>query len=216
MITLNISNLQIKQMLGEKIAEEELKKSFNEISETIVYLSETVDDFKTYFRPNKEKQIIKIEELLQKAVNFILPRFKAKKIELRMSSVSDKEIKVYTNELIQVLLNILNNAIDAYEKSACENRYIAIKTVVENENLLLFIEDEAGGIKEEIITKLFEPYFSTKGKNGTGLGLYMSQMIIEKQFNGEIKVQSSAENTTFTIVLPNVVRSLEHSSTFDS
>ena len=204
-ITLSISNLQIKQMLGEKIAEEELKKSFDEISETIVYLSETVDDFKTYFHPNKERSVVKIDALLQKAVNFVLPRFKAKKIEIRISEISKEEMRVYPNELIQVLLNILNNAVDAYEKSDKENKYVEIVTKLSEDTLFIFIKDEAGGIDPENLSKLFEPYFSTKGKNGTGLGLYMSQMIIEKQFNGQIEVESREGSTSFKITLPKVV-----------
>jgi signal transduction histidine kinase/ABC-type nitrate/sulfonate/bicarbonate transport system substrate-binding protein len=205
MITLNISNLQIKQMLGEKIEDKVLKKTFDEISETIVYLSETVDDFKTYFHPNKERSVVQIDEIIQKAVNFVLPRFKANKIELHMTEISKEEIKVYPNELIQVLLNILNNAIDAYEKSQNENKYVSITTTLSEGTLVISIKDEAGGIAQENIGKLFEPYFSTKGKNGTGLGLYMSQMIIEKQFNGVLEVQSQESSTTFTIKLPKVV-----------
>ena len=201
-ITLNISNLQIKQMMGLKLEDEVLSKSFDEISETISYLSETIDDFKTYFHPDKKSDEVNIEELLAKAVQFVIARAKSKNIEIRVSSSQVYMLNVYANELIQVLLNILNNAIDAYEESNNEQKYIQLHASMENEEVLTIeIKDEAGGIEKDIQAKLFEPYFSTKGKNGTGLGLYMSQMIIEKQFNGKLEVHSEENWTKFIITI---------------
>ena len=204
-ITLNISNLQIQQMMGKQIDEKVLNSSLDAISETIVYLSETVDDFKTYFHPDKESAVVEIDELLNKAINFVLPRVKAAGIKLGITQASLIELRVYPNELIQVLLNILNNAIDAYENINKNDKRIDIYAKREGDSVYIYIKDEAGGIKEELLAKLFEPYFSTKGKNGTGLGLYMSQMIIEKQFGGKIDVITEDESTTFIVEIPIVV-----------
>ncbi|WP_457749564.1 ABC transporter substrate-binding protein [Sulfurimonas sp.] len=201
-ITLQVSNLQLKYMMGQEIAKEEVMKTLEDISNTILYLSDTVDDFKTYFHPNKAPENIALQRLLDKTIKFILPRLKANKIDLQIECDAAISLQVYVNELIQVLLNILNNAIDAYESQNINNQTIKLTCKVKDANVHISVTDRAGGIKEEYLAKLFEPYFSTKGKNGTGLGLYMSKMIIEKQFEGSITVQTSKFGTTFTIVIP--------------
>ncbi len=201
-ITLNISNLQIKQMMGIKIDDEMLNKSYDEISETISYLSETIDDFKTFFHPDKKSDTVKIDELLAKAVQFAQVRAVATQVKIKVITKPSFEVSVYANELIQVLLNILNNAIDAYSNINSEKKLIEIYAQKNETSFRIEIKDMAGGIKQEIMSKLFEPYFSTKGKNGTGLGLYMSQMIIEKQFNGKLLVESKENWTRFIIEIP--------------
>ena len=209
MVTLNISNLQIKQMMGEKIESDVLNSTLDEINEIIVYLSETVDDFKTYFHPDKERAVVEIDELLGRAVNFVLPRIKTAGIKLDIVKASNIELEVYPNELIQVLLNILNNAVDAYENIIAKDKTIEIYATKQDQELLIYIKDSAGGIKQKYMKRLFEPYFSTKGKNGTGLGLYMSQMIIEKQFDGSIDVNVDGNSTIFTIRIPISKESLK-------
>lgn len=206
-ITLQVSNLQLKYMMGEEIQKEALMQTLEEISNTIVYLSETIDDFKTYFHPDKTPENIALESLLNKTVKFILPRLKSNKIELKIECGPSLHVSVYINELIQVLLNILNNAIDAYEgKKNVNDRIIKITCKQDDTTVKISITDRAGGIKDEYLAKLFEPYFSTKGKNGTGLGLYMSKMIIEKQFGGTISVETSKLSTTFTVTIPKEIQ----------
>jgi len=198
-ITLQISNLQIQQMMGNKIDDNALSKIFSDISETLVYLSETIDDFKTYFHPNKEVTSIELEEFISKITTFISPRLKSNNVSLEVAILPQTQIKIYVNELIQVLLNIINNAIDAYEDKEIENKKIVLRVDIKETLLIISVQDYAGGINKKHMQKLFEPYFSTKGKNGTGLGLYMSQMIIQKQFNGKIEVKSSSEGATFIV-----------------
>ena len=198
-ITLQISNIQIEQMLGKTINDEQAQKILSYISETIIYLSETIDDFQTYFSPDKEAIHMEIHEVLQKAVTFALPRAKSEQITLEIKRSADIYAEIYINELVQVVLNMLNNAIDAYEIVDRKNKIITLYVEHNDEMVKVYIKDNAGGISEANIEKLFEPYFSTKGRNGTGLGLYMSQMIIEKQFNGAIDVKSSPQGTTFII-----------------
>lgn len=201
-ITLQISNLQIKKMMGKINDESEYDELLEKISETIIYLSETIDDFQTYFRPDKQLTVVEIHDILYKAINFVASRAKNEQIDI--SILKEREIlaKVYTNELIQVILNIVNNAIDALLETQKEKRKIRIWVEEHEENLQIKIEDNGSGILKENMEKLFEPYFSTKGKNGTGLGLYMSKMIIEKQFLGTIFVESSQTGTIFIIEIP--------------
>jgi signal transduction histidine kinase len=199
-VTLKISNLQFEKMLGNNISNEKLDQTLTEISDTLVYLSDTVDDFQTYFHPKKTKVKVEIHELLNKAINFAKARVESSDIVIKINKNSDIEIVTYENELIQIILNLINNAIDAL-KDQENKKNLKISILVEDlgEMLHISVIDNGGGIKEEHIDKIFEPYFSTKGKNGTGLGLYMSQIIAQKQFDGEISVSSSKLGTTFLV-----------------
>jgi signal transduction histidine kinase len=201
-VTLNISNLQVKKLLGEKISEEELDSAFENISDTIVYLSETIDDFQTYFRPDKELHSVDINELVQKAIGFVEPRLKKTTIEIRFFSQQRIVVNTYQNELIQVFLNIINNAVDELIERNIKHPQVTINVFNREKEIAINIADNAGGISQENIDSIFEPYFSTKGKNGTGLGLYMSQMIMQKQFHTEIDVKSTSYGSIFTVVVP--------------
>jgi len=201
-ITLQIANLQLKHMLNNERRCRDVDEALSNISNTIIYLSETIDDFQTYFRPNKESVTIELQELLQRAVNFALTRVQDRGIHLAIREHSKITLKTYANELIQVILNILNNAIDAHHEVKTPNPFIFVDVLEDEKNIFISIADNAGGINQEYLPRLFEPYFSTKGKNGTGLGLYMSKMIIEKQFGGAIEVKTSEGETTFTIKIP--------------
>ena len=206
-VTLSVSNLQVRKLLGDKIDDDALDKALEDISDTVVYLSNTIDDFQTYFNPHKELSDIEIFQLIDKAVNFVLPRLKSTKIYIEIDNANDKSIYLHTymNELIQVILNILNNAIDALILSSVDNPRIVISVEEKTDSLVIIIKDNADGIKEEDFTNIFEPYFSTKGKNGTGLGLYMSQMIVQKQFDGKIGVMSSNKGSYFSVEIDRVL-----------
>jgi len=201
-ITLQIANLQFKKLLGQKLSSEETENALSEISDTIIYLSDTIDDFQTYFHPNKELKEVEINKLLTRAVNFAKSRISKNNIEITLCENCTHSIKTYPNEFVQVVLNILNNAIDAHNELKTKNARIEMDVNIEDDHLIVDISDNAGGIDKKNLSKLFEPYFSTKGKNGTGLGLYMSQMIVQKQFGGELSVKTSTDGSTFTINIP--------------
>jgi len=114
------------------------------------------------------------------------------------------QIELYESEFMQVVLNILNNAKDQLIDKGLEKPTIIVKTYKEKDEVVLTIEDNAGGISSEIIDKVFDPYFSTKlEKNGTGLGLYMCQMIINEYHHGTISVENSNEGAIFSIRIKN-------------
>jgi C4-dicarboxylate-specific signal transduction histidine kinase len=201
-ITLYITNLKVKRLLGEKVSEEDTYKTLDEISDMIIYLSETIDDFKRFFHPNKELEEIDIYKLLDKAISFTTPRLKETHIEVVIKKDEAIIINTYTNELIQVILNLLNNAIDVLVTMQSKSPKITLSVKSKDADVFIYVEDNGTGIAKENITRVFEPYFSTKGKNGTGLGLYMSQMILQKQFNGNIDVQTSKDGSIFIIEIP--------------
>lgn len=198
-VTLQISNLQLRRLLGEEVDCDVIDKTLSEISDTIIYLSNTIDDFQKYFRPDKESHSVEIYELIQKAVNFILTRLQHSRIEVLVEKKDRIMITTYENELIQVLMILLNNAVDALEATHRKESKISVYVEDSDNRILIFIRDNAGGISDDNLPYIFEPYFSTKAKNGTGLGLYMSQVIVEKQFDGKISVETSSNGTTFIV-----------------
>ena len=201
-VTLSISDIQLKKMLGNEVDDETMQNTLQSISDTVVYLSETIDDFQTYFQPNKNLSNVSLDSIMKKAINFVNPRVKGSSIVIEYNNRLEAKIETYSNELIQVILNILNNAIDELLLLKKDDLKIIIKIEEKDSMLALHIEDNGNGIAEENLDTIFEPYYSTKGKNGTGLGLYMSQMIMQKQFNSKIEVKSSQSGSIFTVLIP--------------
>jgi len=201
-VTLSISDLQLKKMLGKEIDDAFMDKSLQDISDTILYLSDTIDDFQTYFAPNKSLSEEYICEIVNRARNFTKARLKGTDVTFELEVCDDEIIETYSNELVQVVLNILNNAIDELIECKRENPKIIIKIVDKKDYFEILIIDNGRGILLKNIEYVFEPYYSTKGKNGTGLGLYMSQMIMQKQFDSKIEVRSSKNGTEFMMQVP--------------
>lgn len=200
-ITLQISNLKINALLGKQSIDE-TNTALEHISNTIIYLSDTIDDFQSFFKPNKKQERKNICELVERGTSFAKPRLKLADINLINTCSEDIYILTYPNEFAQVIINIINNAIDALLERAIEQPIISVSIIHNNHTIEISISDNAGGIAPEIINNIFEPYFSTKGKNGTGLGLYMSKMIVEKELGGILQVKNNNDGAEFTIKIP--------------
>ncbi|GAB6073942.1 sensor histidine kinase [Nautilia lithotrophica] len=152
-------------------------------------MSKTIDDFKNFFRPDKTKKTLSIKECIchsKKLISHLLEKYNIK-IEIKIKE--DIKILGYKNELSHVCLNMLNNAIDSLKGSEIADKKILIVVKKEKKGIIISIIDNGGGIKEEYIEKIFEPYFTTKLKDkGSGIGLYMAKQIIEEHMGGKIKV----------------------------
>ena len=187
-ITTAASSIKLKKQLNI-LEDDEHDKSLNYIIDASNYLSNTIDDFQYYFSPDKSKNTFYTEDLIDKLEKLISAEFKENNIYV-IKKIENLEILSYENEILQVLINILNNAKDELKKDLSKpNGYVFIDLYKENETLIIKIKDNAGGIKEEIIDRIFEPYFTTKHQSqGTGIGLYMSEEIIVKHMKGTIKV----------------------------
>ena len=186
------------------IDKEELDSSFHKIESTVQFLSSTINDFKDFFRPEKAKRRVKVVSIIEKALTFVAPSMKQKGVEYIYNLACDEELEVviHANELVQILINIFNNALDAIVANNSQEKVIELTLDANESYFTISIKDSGGGIPQEIEDKIFEPYFSTKSKNGTGLGLYMAKMIIEDHFQGEIFVKSRDGYTTFTLNIP--------------
>lgn len=179
-----------------------LDNSMTQIEKTVQFLSETISDFSNFFKPNREKQKIDIIKAIEKSLFFMQPAIKSNTIEVIKKYDAYKVLTVYESELVQVFINIVKNAVDEHTKKNTSTPFISISTQETSEYLVVEIVDNAGGIPKEIIKKVFLPYFSTKSKNGTGIGLYMSKTIVEEHHKGLLELDSTNGTTTFRVSLP--------------
>ena len=185
------SGMQMQKEL-DILTDEELSDTCESIVQTSQYLSETINDFKHLIKNNQYKDDFKINNTVEKSISLLQGLLDANYIKVITSFEEEKEINGYENEFKQAILNIIKNSSNILEeKNSDENRFIFIKTAYKNNDLIITIKDNGGGIALNIIDKIFEPYFTTKHQSqGTGLGLYMTHQIIVDNMHGSIEVQN--------------------------
>ena len=196
--SLMIANYKITSMLSNK-PNDSRDEILDNISDTLLYLSDTIDDFQTYFKPDKQKEFCKISKILERVKSFSKARLDNYGVSLHIECAKDIKVESYCNELVQIIMNLINNSVDAITESKSLKKDIFITCKEDNARSIIEISDTGGGIKDEILEHVFEPYFSTKAQNGTGLGLYMVKMIIDKHIDGDISVKNIEEGAQFAI-----------------
>ncbi len=183
-----------QEYLDEKIDEADILTS---------YMSQTISDFQNFFNPEEEKQLFSVKEACEKAYFIVKSALNYHNIKLTFNIYDDEKVIGYQNEYSQVVLNILSNAKDILLERKIVNPKIEIKIKSGAGYNILKIEDNGGGVEEDILDKIFEPYFTTHHKTqGTGIGLYMSKNIIEREMNGFINVKNTEVGACFTIKIP--------------
>jgi PAS domain S-box-containing protein len=198
---LSLAMFNIKKAAQNDRAED-VAKFYDESKNIIKNMSQTIDDFTNFFSPDKEKHYFNISESIQEAIGLLESVINDEMITIK-TSFEDIEVLGITNELTQVIINLINNSKDAFIHNSILLREIAITIKRENAFALIEVGDNAGGISKENIEKIFEPYFTTKHKSrGTGLGLFMSKMICEQGLGGTLDVKSKKNTTTFSIKIP--------------
>ncbi|RXJ88518.1 hypothetical protein CRV01_12275 [Arcobacter sp. CECT 8983] len=184
------TGMQLNLEIDNELPKEQLIENVRAINEHTQYLSKTIDDFRNFFNPNKEKTLFDITSCIDKSLHLITSKIKSSKINLT-KKIDNISITTLEGELTQVLLNIFNNAIDALNQNDIEDKQLYILVYKENNNIVISIKDSAGGVPKKLQTRIFEPYFTTKHKSqGTGIGLYMSSQIITKHLHGTIKLSN--------------------------
>ncbi len=197
-ISATSGNLTLKAKL-DMLDNETVVELGEKISEYSQHLSGTINDFRDFFKPNKDLLDITYKELVKSVLSIIEDSLETKNIELKQDLKSEAVLSSYPNELKQVILNLLKNAEDILLEKEIEHPTI----IIETEDNILRVRDNAGGVPKDIIEKVFDPYFSTKTqKDGTGLGLYMSKTIIEEHCAGELRVYNDELGAVFEIKLP--------------
>jgi len=182
----------------DKLSQEYFEKKTNESNNQLEFMSKTIDNFRDFYKPTKEKKNFLISDAVQNVIDIMNPILKEKNINLKLHIQKDKEIYSYKNEYSQVVLNLLTNAKDALILNKIKEANIIITIFQEKGKSITTICDTAKGIKKENIDKIFEPYFTTK-ETGTGIGLYMSKTIIESHFKGTLNVNNTDSGACFTI-----------------
>jgi len=201
---LNIIGLYA-QVLAESSRHGELESGFlqstvDQILDILMHMSQTIDDFRNFLKPDRERQQFRIKDLVLRTYNLISASFNAQAIDVHIAGDDDLSLNGYANEYAQVVMNILNNAKDAlHDRHVAEPR-ITVSVAREGTRAVVTISDNAGGIAEDLLGRVFEPYFTTKQeRTGSGIGLYMAKTIIEKGMQGSLRVRNTGEGAEFRI-----------------
>ena len=200
---LNLLGLHIQSLSlfygTDSFSREFLEKTVSDSMTLTRHMSQTIDDFSNFFKPDKEKTDFNVNQAIRQTINLVEDGFKQNQIKIITEIDVDAWLYGYPNEFSQVILNVLQNARDALVEREVTDKLISIAASVANGKTVITIADNAGGIREDIIDRIFEPYFSTKGVQGTGIGLFMSKSIIETNMGGSITVSNSAAGAVFRI-----------------
>jgi signal transduction histidine kinase len=170
-----------------------LDKKFQEIEESVEFMSDTIDDFRTFYQPKESSEVVNLKMLIHKSIDFLSGSIRKKDIDIT-EELEDIACKMYSNEFLQVMINLIKNATDAVDQRG----EIKVKLYRKEGKAIVSVEDNGKGIDAVALSKIFDPYYSTK-TDSMGLGLYMSRMIIEKHLGGKIEVESLEKGVRFTL-----------------
>ncbi|MDP3300867.1 MAG: CHASE2 domain-containing protein [Sulfuricurvum sp.] len=181
-----------------------IAKMTNESMEQIQYMSKTIDDFRNFVNPNQKAVRFELNTVIAESVKLLSSTLKTHNIDCTIiPSMNSPMVFGIESELKQVIVNLINNAKDALQEHEQKEGKITIHTESDNDNAKIMIEDNGGGIPKEVINRIFEPYFTTKEEGkGTGIGLYMSYVIINNKMKGTIEVSNTQSGALFVIILP--------------
>jgi hypothetical protein len=195
---LNIQQLRLFYDM-DKFSEELLYKSVEDAMTLVNHMSRTIDDFRQFFKPDKERVDFEVKQVVADTIKLVEASFKNSQISIDVNCTADPVILGYPNEYAQVILNLLTNAKDAFHERKNNNARVLVTLSEEDNQSLLTVSDNAGGIPEKIIHKIFNPHFTTKGPQGTGIGLFMAKSIIERNMHGKLTVINTNEGAEFRI-----------------
>ena len=178
-----------------------LDKNIEHIENITEHMSKTIQDFNGYFKVDKEKVSVTLESVVDKAIGLVTSGLSKNEIKIEKIVSCEKKVNIVEGELIQVLLVLLNNARDVIKNSDTKEKWIKIYISQEGKHYVVEVEDSGGGIDEANLSKVFEPYFTTKFESqGVGIGLYMSKMIVEESMGGRLSVSNSVDGAIFKIL----------------
>jgi two-component system CheB/CheR fusion protein len=201
-VGMEINNLKLSMDLDEEITTELLTKHIECINEQVQQLSQTIDDFRDFFKPDQIKETVRVSDVIEKTMRIIGKSLENNNIDVVIENNSETTLETYPNQLLQVFLNILNNAKDVLKTLPIPNAKVLITINDTDESIVTTICDNGGGIPKNIIERVGEPYFTTKKTEGTGLGLYMSKTIVTEHLNGKFDWANRDGGACFSISLP--------------
>ncbi len=195
-------NLYLHFYMG-KLTDEFMVRSMEKSERLVSNMSTTIDDFRNFFKPNKHAEYFNINELLRTTVSLLEAQFKNHNIAIKINCKESLTIKGFEGEFSQVIVNLLTNSKDAFIERQIQSPVITINTGVTEKEMYISVHDNGGGIPENIFDKIYDPYFTTKEEGkGTGIGLYMSKMIVENNMRGKFYAVNETDGVTFLIKIP--------------
>ena len=185
-----------------ELTKEFLEKQINKGERLVEAMSGTIDDFRNFFKSEHERETFDVNDAVQETINIVEASCRSHNIALEVNDSTPLKIQGFPGQYRQALLNIIGNAKDAIIERKVSQGKIAISLTRQVDKVLVTISDNAGGISEEVIDKIFDPYFTTRPQ-GNGIGLYMTKMIVENNMHGNLKVRNSKDGAEFTISTPD-------------
>jgi signal transduction histidine kinase len=199
-------NLYFKTQL-ETVTKEDYEEVHDKMNEQLQYMSQTIDDFRNFSKSNKKKEAFFVETVIKSAISLSEGSLEQANVKTQLISKGEHTAYGMCHELMQVFMNVIKNAQDVILEKKIQKPWIKFSVTEQDNQTQIRIEDNAGGIPEDAIKRVFEPYFSTKqASGGSGIGLYMSKEIIEKSMLGQISVDNSEKGAVFTISLPKTTK----------
>ncbi len=192
--------IQAKIDFDLDIDKKELKEAITKLNEITKYMSNTIDDFKDFFATTKEKEEFKLSSQINASLNLLSSCLKDNNIMLDIIVKKNPTIYGYKNEFTQVLINIINNAKDILIQRKIKNPKIIITINETDDEVIICIEDNAGGVRVKPIEDIFKPFFTYEKMNGTGIGLFMSKLIIENNMGGRLLAENKKDGALFKII----------------
>ena len=191
-----------KIRLTKKLSFTEFLEVIDKSNQILKYMSNTIDDFRNFFAKDKSKTKFKISEQIKRTVNILSSTLDNKNIQINIIIKSNPQIYGYQNEYSQVLINIISNAKDVLIQRGIKNATIEVTVYEKDGECITKILDNAGGISKKYIDDIFKPFVTFEKKDGTGIGLFMSKLIIENNMNGTISAKNAYDGAQFFIKIP--------------
>jgi signal transduction histidine kinase len=209
-LTLSISEIELDIEMGN-MNKNDILSHLGKIKNNVSYISQIIEDFRSFFDPNAKEETFNISESFDMVFRVIKSNFNQQSIKIIEDFDRSINIKSYENALQQIIMNLLSNAKDALVAHKEKDRKILVEIKDDPQNVYISVTDNAGGIPENIINKIFKSRFSTKGKKGSGIGLSMSKELVIKKLNGDIEVHNIisdiGKGACFTIIISKTQKS---------
>lgn len=201
-IALVMQDIYISDQLGN-LTSKKIEDSYKKSNNLLQYMSQTIDDFRNFFKQVNDEEAFSLKDAVDSVYGLVSTNLTYNNIECSINVVQDSIVSGVSNEFKQVLINLLNNAQDAIQTNHDSERRIDISVFQKEDKAFVRVNDDGGGMKKDVINKVFDPYFTTKDQaQGTGLGLYMSKQIIENSMCGSLTAKNVGKGAEFTVILP--------------
>lgn len=199
-----LMHTEAKIQVKENITNDEILEVIDKSNHILKYMSSTIDDFRNFFAKDKAKTEFKISEQIKRTINILKSTLDTKKIKINIIIKHNPYIYGYKNEYSQVLINIISNAKDVLIQRGIEDAFIEVKVYEKDGFCITEILDNAGGINEKYKDDIFKPFMTFEKKDGTGIGLFMSKLIIENNMGGTLSAINEKDGAKFTITIPTL------------